>query len=508
MIGFSVNGQTHQSRVLTRSGGKNGMPKDVSEPASPSQNVEADICIIGAGPGGLALAAGAAAFGQRVVLIEKHKMGGEGLNYGSVPSKALLAAAKRAHAMRTAMPFGIRGVEPAIDFAGIRRHIKDVIAHIAPNTSAERFAGLGVRVIAAPAKFVDRSTVAAGDCRIKARRFVVATGSSPRIPQISGLGDVPYFTTESIFENAAPIAHLVVIGGGASGLELAQAYRRFGSRVTVLESEHALGDEDPELALVLLTRLNREGIVIREGVRIKRVSGERGRLLVEIETADGLESIEGSDLLVATGRKANVGDLGLEIAGIKATGDGINVNAGLRTRNRRVYAIGDVTGGSPSVQAAADHAEVVLRRVLFRLQAKAAGTASPRVIFTEPELAYVGLSETEARAKYGRVNVLRWPYHENDRAQAERETDGHIKVLTSQRGAILGAGIVGAQAGELIQMWSLAIAQGLNVKAMAQWISPYPTLSEINKRAAFRYFATSSSNPYVRKVIALLAKLG
>ena len=278
--------------------------------------------------------------------------------------------------------------------------------------------------------------------------------------------------------------------------------------MTVLDAAQALANEDPELALVLLTRLNSEGIVIRESTSIKRVSGERGRVVVEIETADGAESIEGSDLLVAAGRKANVADLGLEVAGIKATGDGINVNAGLRTRNRRVYAIGDVIGGSKSAHAAADHAEVVLRRTLFRLQAKAAGSASSRVVFTEPELAYTGLSEAEARAKYGGVNVLRWPYHENDRAQTERETDGHIKVLTSKRGTILGAGIVGAQAGELIQMWSLAISQGLNIKAMTRWGSPYPTLSEINKRAAFRYFATSPSNPYVRKVIALLAKLG
>jgi pyruvate/2-oxoglutarate dehydrogenase complex dihydrolipoamide dehydrogenase (E3) component len=484
------------------------MPKDVPEPASPSQNVEADFCIIGAGSGGLTLAAAAAAFGQRVVLIEKHKMGGDSLNYGSIPSKALLAAAKRANAMRTALPFGIRAVEPLIDLAGVRQHVKDVIARLSPNASAERFTGLGVRVIAAPAKFVDQSTVVAGDFRIKARRFVVATGSSPRIPEISGLAEVPYFTTESIFENAAPIAHLIIIGGGASGIELAQAYRRLGSRVTVLDAAQALGDEDPELALVLLTRLNSEGIVIREGVGIKRVSGERGRIFVEIETADGADRIEGSDLLIATGRKANVANLGLEAAGIKATGDGITVNAGLRTRNRRVYAIGDVTGGPQSDHAAGDHAEVVLRRTLFRLQAKAVGRAAPRVVFTEPELAYIGLSEAEARAKYGRVNVLRWPYHENDRAQAERETDGHIKVLTSKRGAILGAGIVGAQAGEVIQMWSLAISQGLNIKAMTRWISPHPTLSEINKRAAFRYFATSPSNPYVRKVIALLAKLG
>jgi pyruvate/2-oxoglutarate dehydrogenase complex dihydrolipoamide dehydrogenase (E3) component len=487
---------------------RTAMPKDVPGPGSQDQSIDADFCIIGAGAGGLALAAAAAAFGQRVVLVEKHKMGGESLNYGSLPSKALLAAARRAEAMRTASPFGIRGVEPLIDLAGVQTHVRDVIARVAPNAAAERFAGLGVRVISAPAKFIDKSTVVAGDFRITARRFVIATGSSPSIPAIPGLADVPYFTSDSLIDNSQPIAHLIVIGGGATGLELAQAYRRLGSRVTVLDAAQALGDQDAELALVVLNKLNSDGIAIREGVRMTNVSGEQGRLVVEFATADGPERIEGSDLLVAVGRKPNIADLGLDAAGIKTRTGHVMVNAGLRTRNRRVYAIGDVVGAAQSAHVAANHAEVVLRRTLFRLKARSAGPNAAAVIFTDPELAYVGLSEAEARARFGKIHVLRWAYHENDRAQAERETDGHIKVITSKRGAILGAGIVGAQAGELIQMWSLAISQGLNIKAMTQWISPYPTLSEINKRAAFRYFATVPSNPFVRKVIALLAKLG
>jgi len=232
------------------------MPKDVPEPASQDKNIDADFCIIGAGSGGLAVATAAAAFGQRVVLIEKHKMGGDGLYYGSVPSKALLAAAKRANTMRTASPFGIRGVEPLIDLIGVRQHVRDVIARVAPNASVERLTGLGVQVISAAGKFVDRSTVVAGDFRVTARRFVVATGSSPRIPSIPGLADISYFTNESIFDNVDPIPHLIIIGAGVTGLEFAQAYRRLGSRVTVLEAARALGDEDPELALVLLTRLN------------------------------------------------------------------------------------------------------------------------------------------------------------------------------------------------------------------------------------------------------------
>jgi pyruvate/2-oxoglutarate dehydrogenase complex dihydrolipoamide dehydrogenase (E3) component len=499
--------KSHATTRCSLNAGKIDMPKDIPDSPSQIQNIATDFCIIGAGSGGLTLAVAAAAFGQRVVLIEKHKMGGDSLNYGSVPSKALLAAAKRANAMRMASPFGIRGVEPLIDLAAVRQHIRDVIARGAPNTSVERFAGLGVRVITAPARFVDRSTVAAGDFRVSARRFVIATGSSPVVPPIPGLVDVPYFTNETIFDNASPLPHLIVIGAGATGLEIAQAYRRLGSRVTVLDTAQALGHEDPELAIVLLTRLHNEGIDIREGIRITRASGEKGHIAIEIEGRDGRETIEGSDVMLASGRKANIADLGLNAAGVAATADGIKVNAGLRTRNRRIYAIGDAAGGSRYSHVASEHAMIVLRKSLFRQRARAPREA-PRVVFTEPELAHVGLDEAEARAKHGRINVLRWPYHENDRAQIERETDGHIKVITSKRGQILGAGIVGAEAGEIIQMWALAIAQGLNIRAMTEWISPYPTLSEINKRVAFRYFATAPSNPYVRKVIALLAKLG
>ncbi|WP_045834541.1 NAD(P)/FAD-dependent oxidoreductase [Hyphomicrobium sp. 99] len=484
------------------------MPKDTAEQTPQSQNIETDFCIIGAGAGGLALATAAAAFGQRVVLIEKHKMGGDNLNYGGIPSKALLVAAKRAYAMRTASPFGVRGVEPLIDQAAVNQYIEDVTAKISPNASVERLTGLGIRVISATAKFIDRSTVAAGDYRISARRFVIATGSSPVIPPIPGLADVPYFTNETIFANKALIPHLVIIGAGTTGLEMAQAYRRLGSRVTVLDNAHALGDEDPELAVVLLTRLSREGIVIREGARIKGVSGGNGKIAVELQTDGAPEIIEATALLVAAGRKANVADLGLDAAGVKVAQNAIKVNGGLRTTNSRIYAIGDATGAPRYAHIAGEHAEVVLRRSLFRWPARTKDRLAPRVVFTDPELATIGLSETEARVKFGRINVLRWPYHENDRAEIEHETDGHIKITTSKRGKILSVGIVGAGASELIQMWSLAISQDLNIKAMTEWISPYPTFSEINKKAAFRYFATTPSNPFLRKVIALLAKLG
>ena len=470
--------------------------------------ISADFCIIGAGSGGLSLAAAAAAFGQKVVLIEKHKMGGDCLNYGCVPSKALIAAGKRANAMRSSAKFGIAPVDPRIDPGAVHDHVKGVIAAIAPNDSVERFTGLGVRVITAAGRFIDKSTLVAGENRITARWFVIATGSSPVVPPIPGLTEVPYFTNETIFDNKSKLPHLIVIGGGPIGLELAQAHRRLGSDVTVLEGLTALAKDDSELTAVVLTQLRSEGVNIREGSLVKSVASANGRLSVTIAIDGGTEVIEGSHILVAAGRRPNMADLGLEAAGIAFDKKGITVDAGLRTSNSRVFAIGDVTGGLQFTHVANDHAGIVIRRALFRLPAKATGRIVPWVTYTDPELAHVGLNEAEARAKYGKINILRWPYHENDRAQAERETEGQVKVIVGSKGLILGATIVGAHAGELIQMWSLALSQGLKIRAMTEWISPYPTLSEVNKRAAFRYYATAAGNPLVRKAIAWLAKLG
>jgi len=476
--------------------------------ASSDDEINADICIIGAGSGGLSVAAAAAAFGQKVVLIEKHKMGGDCLNYGCVPSKALIAAAKRAHAMRTSAPFGIAPVEPAIDPKGVHDHVKSVIAAIEPNDSVERFTGLGVKVIQAAGRFVDKSTVEAGEHRIKARRFVVATGSSPVVPPIPGLDGVPYFTNETIFDNQQRLDRLIVIGGGPIGLEMAQAHHRLGSRVIVLEALKALGKDDPEMTAVALDSLRGEGIDIREGALVERVEGGVGYVKVHIKTAGGPQTIDGSHLLLAVGRRPNTADLGLEAAGIKHDKRGIAVNAGLVTSNARVFAIGDVTGGLQFTHVANYHAGIVIRRALFRLPAKVNNDTVPWVTFTEPELAHVGMTEEDARKRGKTPGVLRWPYHENDRAQAERATLGHVKVVTDKKGRILGATIVGEQAGELIQMWSLAISQKMNIKAMTGWISPYPTLSEINKRAAIRHYAAAPGNPIVRKAIGFLAKLG
>lgn len=467
-----------------------------------------DICVIGAGAGGASVAMMAAAFGRKVVLIEKHKMGGGGLNVGSIPSKALIASARRAHDMRTAGAFGIVPVDPQIDHRAVQGHIRDVITSVAANDTIERFTGLGVRIVLGAARFLDKRTVLAGDYRITARRFVIATGSSPAVPAIPGLDSCAYYTSDTIFGLDRKIPHLVVVGGGPTGLELAQAYLRLGSRVTVIESARALGRDDPEAAAIVVKALRAEGIDIREGAKIERVESMAGFVRLHVSTIDGTETVDGSHLLFAAGRNPNVSDLNLEAAGIKYGREGISVNAGQRTSNRRTYAIGDVTGGPALSHVSSYQAEVVIRRALFWLPAKIDPTIVPRVTFTDPELAHVGLTEAEARAAKHKINVLRWPFAENDRALAEHRTVGHIKVVTTAKGRILGATVVGPNAGELIQMWALAVAQRLDIKAMTSYVAPYPTFGEIGKRAAIRQYSAVPAKANVRKLIDILARLG
>jgi pyruvate/2-oxoglutarate dehydrogenase complex dihydrolipoamide dehydrogenase (E3) component len=278
--------------------------------------------------------------------------------------------------------------------------------------------------------------------------------------------------------------------------------------VTVLEAATPLAKDDPECAAVVLDQLARDEVAIHAGIAVRRVAGADGKVRVVIGGADKEETIEGSHLLVATGRTPNVADLALDRAGIRVEPRGIVVDARLRTSNRRVYAIGDVAGGLQFTHVANYHAGLVLRHALFRLPVAANNAALPRVTFTDPELAHVGLTEVEARARGHKLQVLRWPYHENDRAQAERTTQGHIKVVVSRRGRVLGATIVGHNAGELIATWSLAVGQRLNIRAIATTVLPYPTLAEIGKRAAITRYMASLTSPVVRRIIAWLRRLG
>ena len=467
-----------------------------------------DLCVIGAGSGGLSIAAGASQMGASVVLIERDRMGGDCLNVGCVPSKALIAAAGAVEAARGASKFGIRLGPPEIDFAAVHDHVHGVIAAIAPHDSVERFEALGVMVIQEHGRFTGPRTVAAGDHEIKARRFVIATGSRPAEPPIPGLEDVPYLTNETVFDRTVLPSPLIVIGGGPIGLELAQAHRRLGAEVTVLEMFTALGKDDPELAEIVTARLRHEGIALREGVGVARVAATESGVEVEVEENGKTETLTATDLLIAAGRRPNIDDLGLEAAGIERDKAGLAVDDRLRTTNRRVYAAGDAAGKYQFTHVASYHAGIVIRNALFRLPAKVDDRAVPWVTYTDPELAHVGMTEAVARERVGDIRVLRFPFAENDRAWAERATDGFVKVVTSKKGAVLGASIVGAHAGELIQSWILPVAKQMHVKHVAGLILPYPTLGEANKRAAGSFFTPTLFGPRMKRIVRLLARLG
>ncbi len=483
-------------------------------PASPARRptlkdgvLHADLCIIGAGSGGLSVAAGAVQMGASVVLVEKHLMGGDCLNTGCVPSKALLAAAHAAETIRSGARFGVNGHEPAVDFARVHAHVHGVIAAIAPHDSVERFEGLGVTVIQAAARFTGPEEVEAGGQRIRARRFVVATGSSAAIPPVPGLADTPYLTNETVFNLTERPDHLIVLGGGPIGIEMAQAFRRLGAAVTLLERSTILPKDEPEAAEVIRAALIREGIALQERAEVMEARRAANGVEVVLKAAEGPRIIQGTHLLVAAGRKPGTAGLGLEAAGIAATPRGITVDAGLRSSNRRVFAIGDVAGGPQFTHIAGYHAGIVIRNALFGLPAKVDYAALPWVTYADPELAHVGLTEAEARAAGHAVTLLSQPLSGNDRAQAERATEGLIKVVLGKGGRILGATIVAPRAGEMIGLWGLAIQRKLKIGAIAASLAPYPTMSEVSKRAAGGFYTPTLFGPRTRRVVGLIQRL-
>ncbi|MFN4009186.1 MAG: dihydrolipoyl dehydrogenase family protein [Pannonibacter sp.] len=483
-----------------------------------SRQLTPDICVIGGGSAGLSVAAGAAAFGVPVVLVEKGLMGGDCLNTGCVPSKSLLAAAALAASRRSGEALGIAPVEPVVDFGAVKAHVRSVIDAIAPHDSVERFEGLGVTVLKGSGTFTAKDTLVVGDTTIRARRFVIATGSHAFIPPVPGLEAVPYFTNETIFDLQTCPEHLLVLGGGPIGLEMAQAHRRLGARVTVLEAGHALGRDDAEHVPLVIEALKAEGVEVLERTHVVRAEATASGISLAVEwpeqggRSDGvgrLGHVEGSHLLIATGRAPSLAGLGLEQAGVEFSARGIKVDEGLRTSNRRIYAIGDVIGGLQFTHVAGYHAGLVLRSALFRLPAKENREIIPWVTYTQPEIAQVGLLEREARKRYGtRLKTVRVDYAGNDRAQADRKTNGKVKLMAGPGGRLVGASLVGANAGELANLLSLAVSQGLTMKQLAGFIAPYPTYGEIIRRAAVTYYADLPKRGLVRAVIRLLRVFG
>ncbi len=449
--------------------------------------IKTDICIIGAGSGGLSIAAGAVQMGAKVVLLEGHKMGGDCLNYGCVPSKALLAAGKM-----------------GLAFGKAKDHVQSAIDAIAPHDSVERFKGLGVQVITEYGHFISPTEVQAGDNIITARRFVIATGSSPFVPPIPGLDKVPYDTNETIFENRTKPEHLLIVGGGPIGMEMAQAHRRLGCEVTVVEGMKALGKDDPELVAIVLENLRAEGIEIAEDAMAKEIRGKKGA--IEIEAQDG-RVFKGSHLLMAVGRKPNIDRLNLDVAGVEHDRSGVKVGANLRSTNRRVYAVGDVAGGLQFTHVAGYHAGVVIKSMLFGLPSKAKTAHIPWATYTDPELAQVGLTEAQAREQHGgKLEVIRFDFAGNDRLIAEGKAKGLIKLMVV-KGRPVGVSIAGPSAGELIGFWALALANNLKMGQIAATVLPYPTVNEVNKRAAGAYFTPRLfENANVKRVVGFVQR--
>ncbi|MFY2822983.1 dihydrolipoyl dehydrogenase family protein [Ruegeria sp. MALMAid1280] len=468
------------------------------------QELKTDILVIGAGSGGLSVAAGASQMGADVILLEGHKMGGDCLNFGCVPSKALIASGKAAYGQAHSAALGVADVVPRVDYAASNDHVHDVIAQIAPMDSQDRFEGFGVKVIRDYGSFVSPTQVQAGEHLITARRVVIATGSSPLVPPIPGLDQVPYYTNETIFDLRDKPEHLLIIGGGPIGMEMAQAHVRLGCEVTVIEGLQALGKDDSEAAEIVLDTLRAEGVAIHEQAMVAQIRNNKG--LVEVVTENG-DTYTGSHLLLAAGRKANTDRLNLEAAGIEPTRTGIKVDETLRTTNRKVYAIGDVAGGMQFTHVAGYHAGIIIRSALFGLPSKAKTAHIPWATYTDPELAQVGLTEAQARDQYGdKLGIARFDYHHNDRAISERKTKGFIKVMVL-KGRPVGATIVGHQAGELINLWSLALANNLKMGQVAAMVSPYPTIGELNKRVAGAYFSPRLfENQMVKRVVRFVQR--
>ena len=440
---------------------------------------DADLVIIGAGSSGLSVAAGAVQMAARVVLIEGGEMGGDCLNTGCVPSKALIEAARRAKGAASAKNLGVSYNDVTVDYASVMRHVRETIAAIEPHDSQERFEGLGVRVIRGYAEFASKNSVRVGDETLTARRIVVAAGATPIAPPINGLDAVAYFTNETFFENYDRPDHLIIIGGGPIGVEMAQAHAQLGIETTLIERFEILPREISETREIVRTKLLQDGVTIFENCDVSSIK-ENGTIK-SIIFGDG-QMIEGSHILVATGRRANIQGLNLSEAGIEATDVGIKVDDSLRTTNRDVYAIGDVIGQEQFTHVSGYHASLVLRSALFGLPAKVKKDHIPRVTYCDPEVASVGdISDGVG------IETYRVTYDGLDRAIAGARTDGFAQIWV-KNGRVLGATIVGAQAGELIHFWSLVIAQNLKLSKASSVITPYPTLSDLNKKLIGAYF--------------------
>lgn len=469
-----------------------------------------DLGVIGGGAAGLTITAGAARLGARVLLVEKEaRLGGDCLYYGCVPSKTLIRTAQVYHQARNLERYGLPGASlPPVEFSKVAARIRDVIAAIEPHDSPARFCGLGAMVRQGEPQFVDEQTVRIGSECVSAKFWVVATGSEPSIPDLPGLDSTPYLTNKDVFSLTELPASLIVLGAGPIALEMAQAFCRLGSTVTVLQrGGQILSREDKDMADMVQARLEEEGVRFELGFSVREVAPHESGVVVRGAVGGQEREFRAAKLLLALGRSANTAGLGLEGLDIAADRRGLPVDERLRTARPRIFAAGDVTGAYQFTHAAGYEGGVVIANTVFRLPRKADYTWMPWCTYTDPELASVGLNEKRARAKGIEYRVWTEDFSANDRALAEGEGRGRLKMLVDSRERPLGVQICGPHAGELLGMWSMFFAGGMKLSGLASTVLAYPTLGEINKRVAGSILGQKLFSDRVRKGLSLIFQL-
>ena len=461
-----------------------------------------DLVVIGGGAGGLVVASVASQLGLDVVLIEKEKqLGGDCLHFGCVPSKALLKAGKVAHTIRNAGLYGLDVNEPAVDIKAVNAAVQKAVTTIQRHDSHERFESMGCEILTGAAFFLDADTVQIGERKIKAKRFVIATGSSSFVPDIKGLNKIDYITNENIFQLDKLPGHLIVLGAGPVGVEMAQAFVRLGSRVTLIEAApRILSTLDVDVSENLMQKLVEEGVQFI--VNQAAVSVEANHVGIKnVILRDGTV-ISGDVLLVAVGRRPVVDGLGLENAGVKYSSGGVEVNTKMQTSRRHIYACGDVTGLMPLTHVAELQAGIILANLIFRFPKRISYRVIPSVVYTDPECAQVGVSEADVKDDTG-IEVVRFNMSELDRAIAENTTTGFAKLIV-KKGRLIGAHIIGPHAGDVIHELALAIQSKMKLSKITGMVHAYPSYAQINRRAAGQYYISRLFNKKTRKLVRFL----
>ena len=461
-----------------------------------------NVVVIGAGTAGLVTAAGTAGLGGRVALIERHKMGGDCLNYGCVPSKAIISSARAVERIRQADRWGLEAQEPQFEFTQVFERMRERRAMIAPNDSEERFEDLGVDIFRGDAHFASPDEVVVGDVRLRAKNFVIATGSRAAVPPIEGIDQVPYFTNETIFDRLTEKPdHMIVLGGGPIGCELGQAFNRLGIEITIVQrGQQVLTKEDPDVTEFIQKRLESEGIRIFTQAEPKRMEMKDGRIHLDVlrkPSGDGegqTTRLSAQTLLIAAGRIPNVEKLNLETAGVRFSRSGVEVNDYQQTSQPHIYAAGDVAGPYQFTHMADVQARVVVRNILMQFQflrQKVDYSVVPWCTYTSPEVAHVGMSETEAKEQNIEYDLFTQPMEAVDRAVVESEEEGFAKVLTEKgNDKILGATLLSEHAGDLLHEFVLAMKHGIGLGGIASTIHAYPTFAELARKVGDQYNRT------------------